>query len=293
MPADIGDDVAVTTTIRVDGTLTDPVSVVLTVTDPAGAVTTPAIDHPSTGVYEALVPATSAGRWHTKWTTTTPTGVEHGYFDVSPDAPPGLSPLATVSDLEDRLGPLTDAQAAKAPALLRDASALIRRYTRQTFDLVDDDVAVLRPVGMVIRLPRRPVRAVTSVAAVWGDEPEVTLTGWGWDGLDKINLAAAHADPDAVTRNWYADAYRVTYDHGYPQTPDDIVALVCAMTSRTLTSPSQVEGMVSEQIVSYSYQLQQGSGSVGPSVRLTDADKTFLAEAGYRRRSTTVAVSAS
>jgi hypothetical protein len=210
-------------------------------------------------------------------------------------------PLASPADLVARLGrDLTSIEAARADALLADASALVRGYTRQTFDPVEDDVVVLRPVGTLLRLPRQPVTAVTAVAAI-GEEPEVPLSGWQWDGSDLVDIGGLGSIIVNLPDWWYdtpggPNTYRVTYSHGYEETPPDVVAVVAAMVLRTLTAPSMVEGLVSsqEQIGQYShgYQLQQTTGSAGPSVRLTQADKQALDDAGYRRRATTVAVTA-
>lgn len=299
---DIGDDVAVTTTIRVDGELTDPDGVTLTVTAPDGTETTPTpIEHPSTGAYKALVTVDQAGRWRYTWATTDPTGVEHGYFDVAADPPPGdrLDPLATIADIEERLGrSLTDVEARRAPALLRDASSKVRSYTRQNFDLVMGDTAVLRPVGTILTLPQRPVRGVTSVVAIGGrdDIPDITLNSWVWNGLDEIDVhgvgwrTAIDYDLELDYEGWCPDTYRVLYDHGYAETPDDVLGVVCGMVTRVLLAPSPVEGMTSEQIGQYRYQM--GGGSAGARVRLTQEDKDELDDAGYRRRAGTIGMRA-
>jgi len=209
--------------------------------------------------------------------------------------------LATVADLEARLGrALTDAEAPRADALLADASSKVRGFTHQVFDQVLGDEVVLRPVGTVLRLPQRPVLDVTAVVALGcADLPEVALTGWCWDGADKVDVAARRPVDAGVTDWWWQrcgnpDTYRVTYDHGYAVAPPDVVAVVCAMVNRTLTSPTMVEGLTSERIGQYGYQFAQFSGgqSPGPNVRLSEADKQDLIDAGYRRRSTTVQTSA-
>jgi hypothetical protein len=295
---DIGDAVTVATTILVAGTLTDPVNVTLAVTSPDGTDSAPVVSHPSTGVYEAVVAPDAAGRWRYTWTTTTPAGVEHGYFDVQGNPPPPgrLDSLASITDLEDRLGrSLTDDEARQAETLLRDASAKIRAYTRQTFDHVVDDVATLRPIGTKLTLPQRPVLAVSSVAAISGYDgvPHVTLSGWQFDGIDTIDVYGL----SSVILNlpeWWSDldggpgTYRVIYDHGYATTPDDIVAKACELVTRVLTSPSQAEGMGSERAGPFGYSMAPGAGSAGASVRLTKQDRDDLAEGGYRRTAGTV-----
>lgn len=292
--ADIGDDVTVTTTISVDGVLTDPTTVTLTVTDPADNDTTPSVANPSVGVYQANVPATLAGRWTYVWTTATPDSVEHGYFDVAPD-PPRLRPLALPSDLEATLGrSLTSTEQTRAVPYLARASALIRRYTGQVFDPVSNDVVILRPVGSYLVLPQMPV---TAVAEVRGVEEDGTagdlLSGWTWDGLDRIDITT-------IGFGWIADpwwpwpsgpeSFRVVYSHGGAPIPDDVVGVCCDMALRPLLSPTPVENITSERIGAYSYQLGQfaGGGSPGTAVRLTEADKDALRS--YRPQANSIQV---
>lgn len=207
--------------------------------------------------------------------------------------------LATIADLEARLGrTITDeTELAQAEAFLADASALVSAYTRQTFTLVEDDEVVLRPVGTYLRLPQRPVRAVSSVVAV-GTEglADFSLAGWGWDGADIIDVAGIDFDVFVSLPGWWDDGgasgtYRVTYDHGYDTVPAAVIAVVCAMVLRVITSPSPVEGLSYERIGQYGYGFgASAGGTAGLAVRLTDADREALAEAGFRRAATTIAV---
>ncbi|MGW7296086.1 hypothetical protein ACWGIB_27335 [Streptomyces xiamenensis] len=207
-----------------------------------------------------------------------------------------MDPLATPDDLAARLGrDLTAEEASRAEALLRDASALIRGWTRQDFTAGESTV-VLRPVGTVVRLPQRPVQAVTSVVAVGGSDaiPDIALPtgGWTWDGADKVDIWPPDTSwllslPETWADRWGSvDTYRVTYQHGWDEIPDDVVAVACAMVLRTLLAPSPVAGMVSERIGQYNYQLQQGTGSVGATVLMTQPDRDALAR--YRRTATTI-----
>ncbi|SFD14373.1 hypothetical protein [Streptomyces aidingensis] len=205
--------------------------------------------------------------------------------------------LATQADLEARLGrPLTAEEQARAGALLAGASARVRAYTRQEFDLVHGDVVVLRPVGTVVRLPQRPVLAVSSVVALGGAEtiPDITLPGgaWTWDGADKVDIWPPDQGwllslPESWSSGWGGvDSYRVTYDHGYATIPEQVVEAVCAMVLRSLLSPSLAPGMVSERIGNYSYQMQQGGGAAGATVSMTEDDRDLLRD--FRVRATTI-----
>jgi len=199
-----------------------------------------------------------------------------------------VAALATQADVEARLGrDLTEDEEARIEALLSDASELIRAHTGQDFDAVADDAIVLRPVGVVLRLPQRPVTAVTSVHAVGRDgQADVELSGWSWDARDKVSLACATlsgADVPTWWWGWGPDTYQVVYDHGYDPIPPIVVATAATMVLRTLLSPSMATGMVSERIGAYNYQLQQGAGSSGAAVVLTPPDEKALARYGPRR----------
>lgn len=298
---DIGDDVKVTTKVYVDGQLADPGSITLTVTSPSGTTSTPTPSNDSTGVWSATFNTDEAGRWQYVWTTTAPAGVEHGYVDVQADPPPRLQPLATPQDLAALLGrDLTDTEQARAAALLRAASAKIRAYTRQDFDHIDDDQIVLRPVGSHLRLPQRPVTAVTQIVALGGAGlADFTLPSgsWQWDGVDLVELWPLEPDVwinlpfDWPERTGYGpDTYRVTYSHGYAVTPDDVVDVCCQMVLRTLTAPTTADGLVQETIGQYSYQYGQGPGaqSPGAGVKMTEDDRRALKR--YTRPASTVAL---
>ncbi|MGH3878063.1 MAG: hypothetical protein ACRDSK_13620 [Actinophytocola sp.] len=285
MGYDLGDPIATTFTVKVDGTLTNA-TVAITVTDPDGLTSTPAISNPSVGLYKAVFTGSKVGKWRWKWTASgAASGVEHGYAIVLADPPTRLDPLATFEDLEESLGrALTTAEQERAPALLRAASAKARRYARQLFTKVTDDVVVLVADGGRLVLPQRPVTAVTAVKAVGAaGAPDLTVTGWSWDQLDVINLSTASwiinmpEDWEDVDR--YPGTYRVTYSHGYEPIPDDVISVVAGAVLRTLSAPTTAGDVVGETIGAYSYRLASANGGV--TVRLTDEDKADLRH--YRR----------
>jgi len=296
---DIGDWVTPTLTV---GTYDGSTAAVLVLTLPDGTT--------ANGTGEATVGGgawtadavqlSQAGLWVMTWTVTgTGKGTEHHYVSVNPAPTAVAAPtdlLANVTDLIYRMPALTEAQLSRAPALLADASTKIRAYTRQHISLVDDDEMLLRPVGVELRLPQRPVVDVTEVVAVgWGGLPDLTLPvgTWGWDGLDIVNVRPLSSEwwinlPEAWAEGDGPNTFRVTNSHGYDPVPDDVVAVACSMVLRVLTSPSAVEGLTSERIGQYSYQMGQfaGGGTAGSSVRLSEDDKTDLAR--YRRKATTI-----
>lgn len=193
-----------------------------------------------------------------------------------------MADLATADDLEARLGrSLTATEEARAAAYLAEASALIRRYTGQTFDAVDGDTVILRPVGSYLILPQLPVTAVDEVRGVDADgTPGTALTGWRWDGLERIDITTVGFFAGEPWWPWPfgPESFQVLYDHGSGQVGEDVVGVACNMVLRTLLSPSLVEGMTSERIGQYSYQLGQTAGGAasGVAVRLTETDKDAL-----------------
>ena len=201
-----------------------------------------------------------------------------------------MDPLASATDLSDRLGrPLTSTEDARAQALLSDASAKVRSYTKQDFTRIDNETVVVRAQQGEIRLPQRPVLDVTAVIAIGaGSAPDLPVVGWQWDGLDIVRTAV---DSPIINlpEPWYEDdaeaypgTYRVTYSHGTAQVPDDIVGIVARMVLRTLTAPTVAGGVTGETIGPYSYRTD-GSGA-GTAVLMTDDDRQELKDAGYRPR---------
>lgn len=198
-----------------------------------------------------------------------------------------MDPLANLTDLSDRLGrPLTGPEETRAQALLMDASAKVRSFTRQDFTRTDDETVVVRAQQGEIRLSKRPVIDVTAVVAIGaGGAPDVPVVGWQWDGLDIVRVAT---DSPVINlpEDWYDDVeaypgtYRITYSHGDAQVPAVVVAIVARMVLRTLTAPSIAGGVTGETIGPYSYRTD-GSGA-GTAVLMTDEDRRELKDAGYR-----------
>jgi len=175
----------------------------------------------------------------------------------------------------------------RAQALLLDASAKVRSYTKQNFTRTDNETVVVRAQQGEIRLPQRPVLDVTSVVAIGaGGAPDLPVVGWQWDGLDivrtcvdspVINLPELWHEDDVEA---YPGTYRVTYSHGEAQIPDVIVGIVARIVLRTLTAPTMAGGVTGETLGPYSYRTD-GSG-IGTAVVMTDEDRRELADAGYR-----------
>lgn len=203
-----------------------------------------------------------------------------------------MSALASPADLEARLGrDLTAQEAARAEALLNDASAVVRAYTRQTFDLATDDEVVLRATGGRITLPGWPVQDVSRVEVIGGSEalPDFTLADWLFDGIDTVRIGEGAAVINLPEAWWdddgYPGTYRVTYTHGYAEVPGDVLAVVCGVVLRVLTNPS---GYRSETVGSYSVTYAVPATGEQLGTNLTRYEMKALDR--YRRKSDTVKV---
>lgn len=113
---------------------------------------------------------------------------------------------------------IPQAKQAAATRCIREASAMIQNYCRQTLAAVANDAATLDGNGTTrLALPQLPVTAIVSVVEDGEalDSDEYTLGQHGL--LHRVNRVWPRGVQNIV----------VTYNHGYATTPDDIAA-VCA-----------------------------------------------------------------
>ncbi len=154
-------------------------------------------------------------------------------------APP--VPLASIADAV-RLGyTLT---AGRESELLARASARIRRAAGQHITSLTSTLRVNVENGTAF-LPGGPVTAVSTVAYI-ADDGGSTITGWRWDGYNRI---------DRLWLRSCATQVNVTYTHGFASLPDQLVEIVCSVSQR-LGRGDSVSGMEagirSESIDDYS-----------------------------------------
>jgi len=186
-------------------------------------------------------------------------------------APTTPGPLATVAELEARLGHSVDQD--RAFALLLDASNIVRGYTRQVISRVEDDKVVLRFGHGRVILPQRPADKPTLVERADGSGA-IPAVSWWWSGLGEIdfmNYALVANGP------YYRHAMRaviVTYSHGYDTIPGDIVAVVCQMVGRVLDGAISTPGLRSEAIDDY--QANLGGGLVSGTIALVPEEMRAL-----------------
>lgn len=205
-----------------------------------------------------------------------------------------LTPLATADDIAARLGrDLTDAEELRAPALLGDASAQIRRYCRRDFLLHADESVTLFGHDSLILLPQYPVQSVTSVTAIGGGMglPNVPIPWYSFDGIRTIRIDPGHGIINLPEVWWtsslYPGTFEIVYSYGYTTVPDDVV-MVCANAALSvLTAPTLAAGVIGETIGPYSYRLERSGGGV--AVALTQGDLAALKD--YRITSGTIMTS--
>jgi len=164
-----------------------------------------------------------------------------------------VTAFAAVSDLEAVLGVTFSAQEATAANLvLLGVSAAIRRYTRQTVDLVTNDVAVLQGTwSRELVLPQWPVVSVSNVLINSG---QVAAGTWFLTGNNKLyrGYLPIFNGPD----DWGGDLFlsswlgpistvQVTYTHGFAVIPDDLKLTTVKVAARIFGNPT---GDAREQI---------------------------------------------
>jgi hypothetical protein len=165
-----------------------------------------------------------------------------------------VAAFATVDELAEYTRKAIDSDAAvvSASRLLDVASAAIRSYCRQSFDLVTGDVVVLDdPAGLPgVLLPELPVLAVTSVETLSdGTWTALAADGFEWDSYGRVWLTGkAPVWWPRLTRS-----VRVTYNHGYASVPEDVKAVCLALAGRLYTNPL---GLVSESIGNYAVRYE-------------------------------------
>lgn len=195
-----------------------------------------------------------------------------------------LPPLATPDDIAARLGrSLTDSEQVRVTPLLQDASAQVRRYCRRDFMLHTGETQILRGYDSEIHLPDKSTTAVHSVTAIGGGDgvPDLPITWFTFDGIDKIrfdpgrwliNMPEIWWEQDDV----YPGTYRVVRDYGYPEVPDEVIAVVAVAVIGVMTAPTQAAGLIGETVGPYSYRLERAGGGAG--IALSQADLASLSD---------------
>lgn len=195
-----------------------------------------------------------------------------------------LASSEDVTNLLDRDATTIDQR--RIPALLDQASAVVRRYTRRTFTREQSTIKI-RPIGDKVKLPQRPVISVDSVG-IFYNNALLPVAGWSWDGDDEVWLY-----PEGIVINLpealgellqnHTTRAQVTYTHGSDEIPADIVGVVCGMVIRTLNTPGG-GAHKSETAGPFSHTFTDAG--LGGIVALTKDDRDALNI--YRRKGATV-----
>lgn len=196
-----------------------------------------------------------------------------------------------------RLGrALNQVESARADALIGDASAIIRRYCHEDFVLYKGDTITIKADAGTIKVPHRPIQAINSVTAISGAPgiPDIEVFWYVFDGIDEITIPAPvysgiiNLPEYWYEYQWFSQSFLINDDHGYAQTPDDVMAVLCTAVISELSTPTMSATLMSESIGAYSYSMRRTSGA-GLNAALIDAGmKTALAD--YRAGQGTIAV---
>jgi uncharacterized phiE125 gp8 family phage protein len=165
-----------------------------------------------------------------------------------------LPPLATVEQVGHLLRVDLEADDPAIRFLLDWASELVREHTGQDISAVTGDVVRVTPRRGLIRLPQRPVTAVTALEVL--DDPPGTWTvldpaEWRWSAEDAqvyspgygYGYGSGYWNPP----RWVSTpplSMRVTYDHGLDEPPATVAGAVASIAAKLYNMPP---GIVSER----------------------------------------------
>ncbi|MFD4912851.1 hypothetical protein ACFWNR_06465 [Streptomyces virginiae] len=189
-----------------------------------------------------------------------------------------LPPFATAADLAAATQ-RSDLDETAADLALASASAVIRRWTRQSITRVAGDVVTLRVLSECeLVLPQRPVESVSQVRV-----NSLVLLDWVLSGDRLLRTGGWRRLPGTTT---YPDPglVEVTYTHGYSEVPDEVRAVCLDLAAVTVTNPGGLRER-ERAIDDWRQRDVFASETLGSGV-LSPAHREMLS--GYRRRIGTV-----
>lgn len=190
-----------------------------------------------------------------------------------------LPSLATPDDIVARLGRnLNQTEAARVDAMLRDGSAIIRSYARNSFMYQASDKITMSASDGLIVLPGRPIYQVMTVVARSGYStiPNIPITWFIFDGVDTVTIpeprhsGIINLPTFWYSVSWYSHSYDVMYEHGFHDVPAEVEALLCSSIVSELATPTQSGTLQSESIGAYSYSMRRREGGSGIFAALND-----------------------
>ena len=147
-----------------------------------------------------------------------------------------------------------DIDTASATLARTMATGLIVNYTNQNIESATYTHKLPIDGNATIRLPQRPVTAITSVTVAG-----VTLTAdtdWDWDGITALVVLDGYTPDD---EDWQAT---VVYTAGYATVPADVKAVALDLAAQFYT---RTPGVASESIDDY--RVQYSAADVGLAER--------------------------
>lgn len=135
-----------------------------------------------------------------------------------------LAPLATVADLEVRGVTVSPDEEAAVNAFLATASSLIRAAAGSPISETTSTIVLEGGPGSRLRLPGPPVRSVSAVLV----DGQVA-TGWKLASGALVGAAGWQPGPGP-------SEVTVTYTHGLPEVPADIVDMACRLAGQALAA---------------------------------------------------------
>jgi len=180
-----------------------------------------------------------------------------------------VEPLATVADVEDRLGRAVsdEDERLRLEALLRDASAAVRAYTGRQW-LTGTVTTSFRPRSDFVKVPN-----VTSITSVVNPVTNLAVP-YQYDGVDRLYIWPA-LYRDAFDYDWVGmpSTVVVTYVADDPA-PDAVVAVVCQMAARAFGLSPLDSGHQQESIAGYSYSV--GTAAAAGAVGMLQGERDVL-----------------
>jgi hypothetical protein len=160
-----------------------------------------------------------------------------------------------------------DIDTASATIARTMATGVITGYTNQLIESATYTHLLPINADRTLRLPQRPVTAVTSVTV---DGSALTVdTDWDWNGYGDLIVLDGWSPSNED--EWQAT---VVYTAGHATVPDDITAVALSVAGRLFNA---TPGLVSEAIDDYRAQY-----AAGAAVGLLDHEKQILRK--YKQR---------
>lgn len=193
-----------------------------------------------------------------------------------------MTALATLDDIAAVSRAVPEADEDRVNRLLDMVSASVRRYTGQTFDLIEDDTVTVYPVDGEITELAWPITEATASQNGTPVDVEPGPSGHLYRVVS------------GVRRPWSYRPVIVVYTHGYATVPDDIAMVVAEVTASrwnaASVNPTMITGSTSQDVAGYSesqsFRLPTEAGEAWSALHRTILDGYRLPKAGTIRLAT-------